>query len=161
MTTDHIAGRTIVVTGAASGFGRLLAQKAAARGARVGACDISADGLADLAANVDGDIEIGTVDVADLTQMRAFAEQVVDRFGSIDVIINNAGVMPLAFYADHEAAAAAWDRCIDINIKGVLHGIIAVYDQMISQGRGHVVNTLLKSSIDLTDLTLYTTQSRN
>jgi len=49
-------------------------------------------------------------------------------------------VMPLAFYADHEAAADAWDRCIDINIKGVLHGIIAVHDQMISQGRGQVVN---------------------
>ena len=127
----------MIVTGAASGFGRLLAEKTAALGANVGACDINADALADL----DGErVEIGTVDVGDLAAMRAFADRVAARFGAIDVMINNAGVMPLAFYADHEAAAGAWDRCIDINVKGVLHGIIAVHDQMISQGRGQVVN---------------------
>lgn len=127
----------MIVTGAAGGFGRLLAEKASALGANVGACDIDADALADLAGER---VEIGTVDVGDLAAMRAFADRVVARFGAIDVMINNAGVMPLAFYADHEAAAGAWDRCIDINIKGVLHGIIAVHDQMISQGRGQVVN---------------------
>lgn len=135
--TNHLEGRTVIVTGAAGGFGRLLAEKASALGANVGACDIDADALADLAGER---VEIGTVDVGDLAAMRAFADRVVARFGAIDVMINNAGVMPLAFYADHEAAAGAWDRCIDINIKGVLHGIIAVHDQMISQGRGQVVN---------------------
>ena len=55
-------------------------------------------------------------------------------------MVNNAGVMPLAFYADHAEAADAWDRCSDVNLKGVLHGIIAVHDQMIEQGRGHIVN---------------------
>ncbi len=44
------------------------------------------------------------------------------------------------FYRDHEAAGPAWDRCIDVNIKGVLNGIIAVHDLMMDQGRGHVVN---------------------
>jgi NADP-dependent 3-hydroxy acid dehydrogenase YdfG len=136
-TTNHLDGRTVIVTGAAGGFGCLLVEKAAALGANVGACDIDADALADLAGER---IEIGTVDVTDLAAMRGFADRVVARFGAIDVMINNAGVMPLAFYADHEAAADAWDRCIDINIKGVLHGIIAVHDQMISQGRGQVVN---------------------
>ena len=135
--TNHLEGRTVIVTGAAGGFGRLLAEKASALGANVGACDIDADALADLAGER---VEIGTVDVGDLAAMRAFADRVVARFGAIDVMINNAGVMPLAFYADHEAAAGAWDRCIDINIKGVLHGIIAVHDQMIGQGRGQVVN---------------------
>ena len=48
--------------------------------------------------------------------------------------------MPLAFFSDHEKAAGAWDRAIDINIKGVVHGISAVYEQMIKQGRGHVIN---------------------
>ena len=135
--TNHLEGRTVIVTGAAGGFGRLLAEKASALGDNVGACDIDADALADLAGER---VEIGTVDVGDLAAMRAFADRVVARFGAIDVMINNAGVMHLAFYADHEAAADAWDRCIDINIKGVLHGIIAVHDQMISQGRGQVVN---------------------
>ena len=137
LAANHIEGRTIIVTGAANGFGRLLAEKTAALGANVGACDINRGGLTDLA----GDhTEIGTVDVTDLAEMRSFADTIVSRFGAIDVMINNAGVMPLAFYADHEAAAEAWGRCIDINIKGVLNGIISVYDQMISQGRGQVVN---------------------
>ncbi len=72
--------------------------------------------------------------------MQALVQRAVDTYGGVDVFINNAGIMPLAFYADHADAASAWDRCIDINIKGVLNGIMAVYDQMISQGRGHVVN---------------------
>ncbi|MDG2113918.1 MAG: SDR family NAD(P)-dependent oxidoreductase, partial [Actinomycetota bacterium] len=67
-------------------------------------------------------------------------QHAVDTFGSLDVMVNNAGVMPLAFYADHEVAADAWDRCIDINFKGVLHGIMAAHDHMVRQGRGHVVN---------------------
>ena len=48
--------------------------------------------------------------------------------------------MPLAFHADHALAAAAWNRCIDINFKGVMHGIMAAHDPMINQGRGHIVN---------------------
>jgi NADP-dependent 3-hydroxy acid dehydrogenase YdfG len=134
---DHITGKTIVVTGAGSGFGRLLAEKTAALGARLGACDIDGDALADLESD---EVAIGVVDVTDLPAMREFAGGIVERFGAIDVIVNNAGVMPLAFFADHAIAAEAWHRCIDINIKGVLNGIIAVHDQMIAQGRGHVVN---------------------
>ena len=137
---SHLADRTIIVTGAASGFGRELASRAAARGANVGACDIDAAGLAGLAEVAGDRTEVGTVDVTDLPALKAFVVRVAERFGAVDVIINNAGVMPLAFYADHEIAAQAWSRCIDINLKGVLHGIIAVHDQMISQGRGHVVN---------------------
>jgi NADP-dependent 3-hydroxy acid dehydrogenase YdfG len=72
--------------------------------------------------------------------MHAMASACVEHFGAIDVLINNAGTMPLAFWADHAAAADAWNRCIDINFKGVVNGIAAVHDQMIKQGRGHVVN---------------------
>ncbi len=134
---DHISGKTIVVTGAASGFGRLLSVKAAALGANVGACDVNEAGLADLEGPT---TVVGGVDVADLGALKGFVNTVVERFGAVDVMINNAGIMPLAFFADHEAAAEAWDRCIDINIKGVLHGIIAAHDHMMSAGRGQVVN---------------------
>jgi NADP-dependent 3-hydroxy acid dehydrogenase YdfG len=79
-------------------------------------------------------------DVTDIAQMRALAQAAVDAYGRIDVMVNNAGVMPLAFFADHEAALGPWQRCIDVNMKGVLNGMVAVYDQMIAQGRGHVVN---------------------
>jgi NADP-dependent 3-hydroxy acid dehydrogenase YdfG len=79
-------------------------------------------------------------DVSRIEDMRALAAEAVKANGAIDVMINNAGVMPLAFMTDHEAAFGAWTRCIDINFKGVLNGVVAVFDQMMAQGRGHVVN---------------------
>ena len=79
-------------------------------------------------------------DVVDPAAFRALAQKAMERFGCIDVLVNNAGIMPLGFFSDHARAAAAWDRCIDVNIKGVLNGILAVHDQLIAQGRGHIVN---------------------
>ncbi|MGY8737718.1 MAG: SDR family NAD(P)-dependent oxidoreductase, partial [bacterium] len=131
---NHLEGKVIVVTGAAGGFGRLVSQKTAARGARIVACDINAAQLDTTVSLIEAEGGEATAIVADVTnraQMMAMAEAAVAGFGSIDVIVNNAGVMPLAFFADHEAAADAWDLCIDINLKGVLHGIMAVHDQMI------------------------------
>lgn len=140
---SHVDGRVIIITGAAGGFGRLVAQKTAARGARVVAADVNRKELDATVASIveaGGEAEGCVADVTDRAQMAALADRAVERFGAIDVIVNNAGVMPLAFFADHATAAAAWDRCIDINLKGVLHGISAVHDQMIRQRRGHVVN---------------------
>jgi len=141
--SDHISGKVIVVTGAASGFGRLVCEKTAARGALVVCADVNADGLQETLSAIEtagGVAATVSADVTDLQAMQALAAQAVNQFGAIDVMINNAGVMPLAFFADHADAAAAWSACIDINIKGVMHGIIAVHDQMIAQGRGHVIN---------------------
>lgn len=141
--SDHIAGKSVVITGAASGFGRLVSEKLAARGARLTCADINADGAQDVAAGIrarGGTAEAVAADVTKMADMRDLARRAVAAHGAIDVMINNAGVMPLAFFADHEAAFDAWDRCIDINFKGVLHGTLAVFDQMMSQGRGHVIN---------------------
>lgn len=140
---DHVSGKVIVITGAASGFGQLVASKTAARGARVVAADLEADSLqvsVDALTEQGGQAEAVVADVTDRGQMADLAARAVERFGAIDVMVNNAGVMPLALFADHAEAAEAWDRCIDVNLKGVLHGIIAVHDQMITQGRGHIVN---------------------
>lgn len=141
--SGHLAGRAVVVTGAGSGFGKLIVEMAAARGARVVAGDIdagAAEAVAEDLRRSGHEVEAVGADVRDLRQMRALAARAVERFGAVDVMVNNAGVMPLAFFADHGAAWEAWDRCIDINFKGVLNGICAVHDQMIEQGRGHVVN---------------------
>ncbi len=141
--SNHIEGKVIVITGGAGGFGRLVSQKTAALGAKVVAADVN---QAELDVTVKSITEAGgeaigvVADVTDRAQMKNLASRAIESFGAIDVMVNNAGVMPLAFYADHEIAADAWDRCIDINMKGVLNGIIAVHDQMIEQGRGHVVN---------------------
>ncbi len=141
--TDHVEGKVVVVTGAASGFGRIVAQMVAARGAAVVAADVDEVGLqatADAITAAGGRVVHRRTDVTDRADMAALAAAAVDEFGAIDVLVNNAGIMPLAFYADHERAADAWDRCIDVNLRGVLNGIMAVHDQMIAQGRGQVVN---------------------
>lgn len=125
---SHVQGKVAVVTGAAGGFGLLTARMLTERGATVVGFDVQpAEGCR-------------VVDVTDRAAVQAAVDQVVADHGRIDVIVNNAGVMPLAFLADHAAAADAWDRCIDINLKGVLHGIYAAYDHMVRQGGGHIVN---------------------
>ena len=142
-TTSHLQDRVVAITGAGGGFGKLVAEMAAARGAKVVLADIdepAASSAAQSISDAGGHAEAVGVDVTDLAQVQAMVARAVERFGSLDVMVNNAGIMPLAFIADHEQAYAAWDRCIDINFKGVLNGIVATHDQMISQGRGHVVN---------------------
>jgi NADP-dependent 3-hydroxy acid dehydrogenase YdfG len=138
----HLTDRVVIITGAASGFGRLLAQRCASLGARVVASDVTGEALSEVVDRIsaDGGRAIGVVaDVRRRPDMEQLAARAVDEFGAIDVMVNNAGTMPLAFFADHATAAEAWDQCIDVNFRGVLNGIGAVHDQMISQGRGQVV----------------------
>ena len=140
---NYVRGKVIVVTGAGSGFGRLTSHQAATLGASVVAADVDGDAAAETVAHIvaaGGQAEAVTADVTRKDDMDRVALVAVERFGAIDVLINNAGVMPLAFFSDHKEAWEAWDRAIDINVKGVVHGIAAVYDRMIEQGRGHIVN---------------------
>ncbi|NKB99289.1 MAG: SDR family NAD(P)-dependent oxidoreductase [Pseudomonadales bacterium] len=136
---DHLKDKVIVITGAGSGFGRLVAQKSVARGAQVLALDVDRDALEVLDNEFPG-MHTAVADVTQLDDLKRGVQQAVELWGRVDVMINNAGVMPLAFYSDHDKAMDAWTSCVDINFKGVLHGIAAVYDQMIAQGRGQVIN---------------------
>jgi len=142
-TKNYVDGKVILITGAGGGFGRILSEMTAAMGARVVATDV--DGVA-ASATADAIVAAGgeaiglAVDVTRRADLVDAVQRAVERWGSVDVLVNNAGVMPLAFFSDHAAASDAWDRAIDINIKGVVNGISAVHDQMISQGRGHIVN---------------------
>lgn len=141
--SDYVKGKSIIVTGAASGFGMLVSQKAAAMGAKVTCADINEEGLKATVANLkdQGYAAQGLVtDVRDASQVAALAQAAIKEYGAIDVMVNNAGTMPLAFFADHKDALEKWHQCIDINFKGVVNGIAAVHDQMIEQGRGHVIN---------------------
>ena len=141
--SEYLKDKVIVITGAGSGFGKLIAEKVAAGGAHVVGVDVNAENLAGV---IDGITATGgsaiaqVADVTDFEQVKNAAAAAVERFGALDVLVNNAGVMPLAYFADHERAWQKWHAAIDINIKGVVNGISAVYDQMIEQGRGQVVN---------------------
>ena len=140
---NYLKNKVIIITGAASGFGEILSRKAASMGAKVVGADVDEKGLQKLVATITksgGEISGIKTDVRDKSQMRALANKAIEQFEAIDILINNAGVMPLAFYSDHNDAEDSWDQCIDINIKGVLNGIVSVHDQMIRQGHGHVVN---------------------
>ena len=141
--SNNVDGKSIIVTGAGSGFGRLVAEKTAALGAKVMCADINLEAAEVVAAGIRANGHLAQAceaDVGRIIDMRTLADATVEAFGAIDVIVNNAGTMPLAFIADHEAAIEAWNRCIDTNLKGVMNGVAAVHDQMIRQGRGHVIN---------------------
>lgn len=141
--SNHVEGKSIIVTGAGGGFGRLASEKLAARGARMVCADINGEAAERVAAGIrdaGGAAFAVAADVSNIDDMRAAAAAAVAANGAIDVLVNNAGIMPLAYLAEHAQALEAWSRCIDINFKGTLHGVAAVYDQMMAQGRGHVVN---------------------
>ena len=141
--SNHVEGKSIVITGGGGGFGKLVAEKCARLGAAITLGDIdgaAAEAAAAAIRDGGGQAQALATDVTQPDQCKALVKAAVDRFGRIDVMVNNAGIMPLAFFADHEAAHLAWLRCIDINIKGVLNGMVAAYDPMIAQGRGQVIN---------------------
>jgi len=81
---------------------------------------------------------VRSLDVTDCTDVAGFAQSALDEFGRIDVIVNNAGVMPLSPMASLKVDE--WDRMVDVNIKGVLYGIAAVLPTMNAQGFGHIIN---------------------
>ncbi|MCY4271147.1 MAG: SDR family oxidoreductase [bacterium] len=143
MAAFDISERVAVVTGAASGIGRGTAVTLAKAGASVVLGDVDADGMGETGGELDA---LGAswsavpTDVSDKAAVDALVAGAVNRHGRLDIMVNNAGIMPLAFFADHARAYLSWTRCIDVNFKGVLNGILAVHDQMISQGRGHVLN---------------------
>lgn len=137
--TDYIRGKSVIITGAGSGFGRLTALALAERGAKITCVDINGDAADETAKDADDAISV-VADVSSAADMRAVAARTLEAFGRIDVLVNNAGTMPLAPFADHAHALDKWHQVIDINMKGTINGIAAVYDQMIAQGAGQVVN---------------------
>lgn len=140
---SHIVGKSIIITGAGGGFGRLAALRLGAGGALVACLDIdgaAAQATAHTIRDAGGRAIALVADVARMEEMREAAAAALAAHGAIDVMVNNAGVMPLAFVGDHAEALPAWHRAIDINFTGTIHGCLAVHDQMIAQGRGHIVN---------------------
>ncbi len=136
-----VDGKVVVITGASSGIGEGIARLLAGHGAKVVLGARRGDRLERIVAEIreSGGVALAqAVDVTVHEQVKALVAAAVDRFGRIDVMINNAGFMPIApLDADQ---VADWDRCIDINIKGVMYGISAALPHFRAQGGGHLIN---------------------
>jgi NAD(P)-dependent dehydrogenase (short-subunit alcohol dehydrogenase family) len=130
---------SVLITGAASGIGLALSEAVAKRGATVWMTDVDAQGVEKAAKVIGGKARSSTLAVRDADAVRAMVERVVAEHGSIDYLFNNAGI-GLGGEA-HELTNAHYDRIIDINIRGVVHGITAAYPVMTAQRSGHIVNT--------------------
>jgi len=136
-----IQGKVAVITGASSGLGEATARLLAARGASVFLGARRTDRLEAVAADIQragGQAGFRTVDVTKRGEVERFIQAALEKFGRIDVLVNNAGIMSLAPLA--KTLVDEWDRMIDINVKGVLHGIAAVLPVFERQKSGHFVN---------------------
>ena len=138
---DSIAGKVVVITGASSGIGEATAKHLAANGARVSLGARRKDRLDALAQEIrsaGGEAHVQVTDVVRRADVEALVRGAREAFGRIDVIINNAGIMPLSPF--ERLKVDDWDRMIDVNVKGLLYGIAAVLPIMKEQRSGHVIN---------------------
>lgn len=140
MLVDMSESKIIVVTGASSGIGEAVAERLAADGHHVVAGARREDRLDELARRITesgGSIETRRLDVTDRADVAAFIDATVAAHGRVDVVVNNAGVMPLsrldALLVDE------WDRMIDVNVRGLLNSIAAVLPHFQRQGGGHFI----------------------
>ncbi|WP_020666741.1 SDR family oxidoreductase [Amycolatopsis nigrescens] len=133
-----LAGAVVVVTGGGRGIGRATAEAFAARGATVCLGDLDRAAAEEAAKAIGPATRPYTVDVSARASFEAFSSAVLAEFGRIDVLVNNAGVMPLG---DFLTEADALSRTtMDVNVWGPIHGMRLVLPAMIARGRGHVVN---------------------
>ncbi|WP_217236042.1 SDR family oxidoreductase [Streptomyces sp. AC555_RSS877] len=138
---NHLEGKVVVITGASSGIGAVSAKALAARGATVVAAARGQEALDQLVADIEkagGTAVARLTDVADAQDVQALADFAVERFGRIDVLVNNAGLMLFSFWKD--GAIDDWNRMIDVNIRGYLNGVHAVLPVMLRQKSGHILN---------------------
>lgn len=136
-TPRSLAGQVVAITGGARGIGRATAAALLAHGARVAIGDIESD-LAERAARELGGSAIGLpLDVTDRASFATFLDQVEDRIGPLEVLINNAGIMPIGAFLEETDACA--DRMIDINLRGPIFGSKLALERFLPRDRGHLV----------------------
>ncbi len=136
-----LAGRTALVTGAGSGFGRAISQRFARDGARVGLAEFNtaaAEETRQLIQSDDGEALVIPTDVTDYAAMQAAVQAVTDRWGRLDIMVNNAGITMRESFLD--LTVDAFDKVMAANLTGVFHGVRAAGLQMKQQGGGVIIN---------------------
>ncbi len=135
---DRLAGRTVLVTGAARGIGYAICRRFAAEGARLALTDIDGDGVRNAAATLGPQHLAATVDVADVTASRACITGLIGDLGHLDILVNNAGYA--RYTTAFECTEADWDGMVDVNLKGVFFCAQAVLPHMRDRRTGNIVN---------------------
>ena len=136
-----IQGKIVAITGASSGIGEATALRLAGEGAKLVLGARRTDRLEALVAKIHeqgGEAVFRPLDVTGREDVEGFVRFAVDTYGRLDVMVNNAGLMPLSRL--DALKVDEWDRMVDVNIKGVLYGIAAALPVMTAQGSGHIVN---------------------
>ena len=133
-----ISGRTVIVTGASSGIGRATVREFAGRGARVVLASRNREKLEAIASETEGETLVVSVDVTDRVSVAAMVRRTVEEFGSLDVLVNNAGVGLFAPIAEGNLENAR--HLFEVNFWGAVRCIQAASSYMVSQRRGHIVN---------------------
>jgi NAD(P)-dependent dehydrogenase (short-subunit alcohol dehydrogenase family) len=132
------SGKVAVVTGAASGIGRALAAELVGQGAQVLLTDVDGPAVTAASAALAGSTA-RRLDVTDRAAVQAVVDEVVAEHGQLDLFISNAGITMGG--PTHELTGAHWDRMVDVNLGGVINGLLAAYPQMVHQGHGQLVAT--------------------
>lgn len=138
---EGIKDKVVLITGGSSGIGAEVARLLASRGAKVAIGARRKEKLDEVVASIEaagGTARAYSLDVTDKTQVEAVVAATVADFGKLDVLINNAGLMPIR--AMSEVNTDEWDAMIDVNLKGTLYGIAAALPRFIAQESGHVIN---------------------
>ncbi len=139
----RLEGKVAVITGAGSGMGRVAAQMFAAEGARVVVAEFAADAGEETVRQVTdagGEASFVKTDVSREDDARAMVDHAVERFGRIDVLYNNAGIMPEADHSVTDTDVGVWDQVMAVNLRGVFLGCKYAIPRMVEQGSGSVVN---------------------
>jgi NAD(P)-dependent dehydrogenase (short-subunit alcohol dehydrogenase family) len=136
--TLSLAGRRIAITGAGRGIGLATARELASRGAQVVIGDIDLAVAEVAAGSIAGNVSALAVDVSDRDSFAAFLDKNKEALGGLDVLVNNAGIMPIGPYLDLPLSLA--QRTFEINVMGVMTGTQLALPGMIAQGSGHIVN---------------------
>ncbi len=131
-------GKVVAITGGARGIGKATAQALVRKGAKVAIGDLDRELAEQTAAELGGDTLALELDVTLRDSFEGFLDQVEERLGSLDVLINNAGIMPLSQFVDEDDRTA--ERMIDINVHGVLFGMKLALPRMQRRNSGHLVN---------------------
>jgi NADP-dependent 3-hydroxy acid dehydrogenase YdfG len=137
----QVEGKVVILTGASSGIGEATARLLVQNGAKVVLAARREERLRSLQRELQqegGVVEYKATDVSSQSEVEDLILNTIEKFGHVDVLINNAGIMPLSYL--HERKVSEWDQMIDVNMKGVLYGIDAVLPYMREQKKGHIIN---------------------